>query len=82
MARFKLSLDLDSDRRLSSLELRRFAELTGFEGSEAEWQEEFQMTLSGFRRLFFGFSCRNDHFHMVLRGYSAVSPRFYIEPVI
>ena len=25
--------------------MRRFAELSGFEGTEAEWQEEFQMPL-------------------------------------
>jgi len=37
------ALDQDGDRRLGLLEMRRFAELSGFEGTEAEWQEEFQM---------------------------------------
>lgn len=37
----------DGDRRLKSSEMRRFAELSGFEGDDADWQEEFQMRLAG-----------------------------------
>ena len=38
-------LPKDGDRRLGLSEMRRFAELSGFEGTDAEWQEEFQMPL-------------------------------------
>lgn len=37
------ALDQDGDRRLGSSEMRRFAELSGFEGDDADWQEEYQM---------------------------------------
>eukprot|EP00435_Cladocopium_sp_Y103_P068572 s344_g31.t1 len=37
------ALDQDGDRRLGSAEMRRFAELSGFEGDDADWQEEYQM---------------------------------------
>lgn len=34
--------DVDGDGRLRSRDLRRFAELTGFEGGDAEWPEAFK----------------------------------------
>jgi len=34
-------LDMDSDRRLNSREMRSFAELSGFEGDDEEWAEVY-----------------------------------------
>lgn len=45
LAQEDFELPKDGDRRLGLSEMRRFAELSGFEGTDAEWQEEFQMPL-------------------------------------